>query len=576
MNNPFYYTPSPDCRKAARELADWLSGKPSPFCGHPVDPAFKAEADRGKMFGVLVVDAADIEDGNHKSQTSILHSPVHYLAAYSGQVCGRADWPEFAPAVFDYLQPDGYFKQHEAEITRLNEEIEAPARPSPAGEGETKPLASGSSLPPPAGSDGAGLPPSFVKGRLPGETDGQYVRRRQFENAELHRWKLRQRALKAEAEKKAQAVARLKTIRRQKSDDLQRWLFRHFRFMNGKGETKNLMEINHAQTLPPSGSGECCEPKLLQYAFAHGLKPLSMAMFWWGESPKGEVRHHLHFYPACNSKCKPILQWMLQGIDVEPNPLESRERDAELTRQIKTLYEDADICIIVKPAGLLSVPGKSGRESVQSVMRRRYPDSPSPLIVHRLDMDTSGLMIIAKTLSAYHGLQRQFARHEVRKRYVAKIETPPIAPSPPGEEDRVPQETTDNDDIHPRSIPAPPLVGGGESAPSAHKGWGRISLPLRPDLDDRPRQMVDFGHGREAVTYYKMTGPDTVWLCPMTGRTHQLRVHCAHRLGLNRPIRGDALYGTPSDRLYLHAEEIVFRHPTTGRTMKFTSKAEFV
>lgn len=574
MNNPFYYTPSPECRKAARELADWLSGRPSPFCDHPADAAFRAEIAKGKMFGVLVVDASltnkeerirnkdavAIEAGsNHKAQSSRLKAQS-YIAAYSGQVCGRADWPEFVPPVFDYLQPGGYFKTHEAEIVSLNADIAALSEQAAADQS-------------PAAADPR---PTFAKGRRDCETEADYIRRRQFENAELHRWKLRLRAKRKEAEAQAQKARDLKTLRRQKSDDLQRWLFRHFLMLNGKGETKDLIEISPSPALPPAGSGECCEPKLLQYAFAHGLKPVSMAMFWWGESPRGEVRQHLHFYPACNSKCKPILRWMLQGIDVEPNPLESKEWDDELAGQIKTIYEDDDICVIVKPAGLLSVPGKSGRESVQSVMRRRWPDTESPLVVHRLDMDTSGLMVIAKTMEAYHHLQRQFARHEVRKRYVALLEAPPLTPPPSRGGDDVLQETTCNATAYSRNILTPPIGGGGESSPSASKRQGRISLPLRPDLDDRPRQVVDFEHGKEAVTYYKMVSPDTVWLWPMTGRTHQLRVHCAHPLGLGRPIKGDALYGTRADRLYLHAEEITFHHPTTGRTMKFTSKADFI
>lgn len=546
MNNPFYYTPSPECVKAAKELADWLCGKPSPFCPHPVTAEFKEEVDKGKMFGVLIVN---------KTNPSTTGERLTYLAAYSGQVCGRSDWPEFVPAVFDYLQPDGYFKRHEAEIVEINKSL----TPSPTKTGEAKPI-------------GPGLDekPAIHKGKFEGESYTEYVRRRQFENAELHRWKLRERKRQAEAEEarrqKEEKIAALKTLRRQKSDDLQRWLFRHFVMMNGRGEAANILDIwskhnsirnQHSPLvgleglLPPAGAGECCEPKLLQYAFAHGLKPVSMAMFWWGESPRQEVRHHLQFYPACNSKCKPILKWMLQGIDVDPNPLEDKERDAELADKLKTIYEDSDICVIDKPAGLLSVPGKNGRESVQGIMRRRYPAANSPFIVHRLDMDTSGLMVVAKTLEAYHDLQRQFTAHEIRKRYVAVLEK----------------------DI-PQYI---------DKSQASILNAQTISLPLRPDLDDRPRQVVDFEHGREAVTYYKMVGERCVLLWPQTGRTHQLRVHCAHRLGLNNPILGDPLYGHGNQpgqggqppRLFLHAEEIAFRHPTSKRTMTFTSKAPF-
>ncbi len=512
MNNPFYYTPSPDCRAAADELIAWLSGRSSAFCSRPVDPAFRAEIDRGKMFGVLVVEGGE---------TALTRGTrFHYLAGYSGQVCGRSDWPAFVPAVFDYLQPNGYFKQHEAEITQLNRAIDDAAASLSADK-----LSFSDTQPP--------IP--YTKGRLEGEREEEYIRRRQFENAERHRWKLKQRKIEAERKESENHITVLKTLRRQKSDALQRWLFHHFLMLNGQGERKDLIAIREG-AIPPAGSGECCEPKLLQYAFQHGLRPVSMAMFWWGESPRGEIRHHLQFYPACNGKCKPILRWMLQGIDVEANPLERKEDDGRLAAQLKILYEDDDICVVSKPAGMLSVPGKSGRASVLSVMRQRYPDSDSPLIVHRLDMATSGLMVIAKTLVAYHLLQQQFASHEISKRYVAVLSKPLSK--------EVPQE-------------------------------GTISLPLRPDLDDRPRQVVDDKYGREAVTIYNKVSDDRLWLWPKTGRTHQLRVHCAHELGLNDPIKGDMLYGTACDRLYLHAEKLCFRHPTNGRTMSFTAKAPF-
>ena len=514
MNNPFYYSPSPECLIATKQLADWLEGKPSPFSDKRVDDSFRKEIGKGKMFGVLVVDGHDdLTRGKD----------VKYIAGYSGQICGRADWDGFVPAVFDYLQPDGYFKRHEAEITQLNNDIKAKAT-------RITDLDSAQQL-----ERKADKRPTFTKGRREGESEGEYVSRRQFENAELHRWKLRQRESEKEILEEKDRLARLRTLRRQESDDLQRWLFRHFRMLNSKGESKDLIEIRGGG-IPPAGSGECCEPRLLQYAFLHGLRPKAMAMFWWGESPKGEVRHHLHFYPACNGKCKPILKWMLQGMDIDDNPLESESEDDGLIARLQTIYEDNDICIACKPAGLLSVPGKSGRASVLTAMRQRFPDSPSPLIVHRLDMATSGLMVIAKTLQAYHDLQRQFANHEIRKRYVAVLSHP----MPYG----TPKE-------------------------------GVISLPIRPDLDDRPRQVVDMEHGREAMTYYKQVDTNRLWLWPRTGRTHQLRLHCAHKLGLDDPIKGDTLYGTGSDRLYLHAEAITFRHPTTGKTMTFTKKAPF-
>lgn len=533
MNNPFYYTPSEECRAAVHELIEWLSGERSTFCDHLVDTAFRAEIDKGKMFGVLIVEG---EETALTRNISVHGKQFHYLAGYSGQICSRSDWPEFVPAVFDYLQPNGYFKQHEAEITELNNEIKQETdllSTSPSASlSADKSLTPNTHHPTPVSTQQ--LPPSDKRKRE-GETDEDYIRRRQFENAELHRWKLRQRKIDEEKKAAENHITSLKTLRRQKSDALQRWLFHHFLMLNGRGESQDLIAIRDGE-IPPAGSGECCEPKLLQYAFQHGLHPVSMAMFWWGESPRSEIRHHLQFYPACNGKCKPILRWMLQGIDVDANPLESKEEDERLAAQLKIIYEDDDICVICKPAGMLSVPGKSERVSVQSLMQQRYPDNESPLIVHRLDMATSGLMVIAKTLEAYHNLQQQFAKHEISKRYVAVLSKP-----------------------LPKDVPQE----------------GTISLPLRPDLDDRPRQVVDDDYGREAVSIYKKVANDRLWLWPKTGRTHQLRVHCAHQLGLNDPIKGDSLYGTPSTRLYLHAEQLTFQHPTNGRQMSFTAKAPF-
>lgn len=295
---------------------------------------------------------------------------------------------------------------------------------------------------------------------------------------------------------------------------------------NARGERRDLLQI--FGSVPPSGSGECCEPKLLQYAYNHGLRPISMAMMWWGESPRQEVRHEGQYYPACNKRCKPILRWMMQGLDVEPNPLEQ-----PTSHQLEIIYEDEALCVVMKPAGMLSVPGKSGRESVEQIMRQRYPQAACPLIVHRLDMATSGLLIITKTMEAYLDLQAQFTRHEVRKRYVAVLSRDLDTPS------------------------------------------GRVALPLRPDLDDRPRQVVDEVYGREAVSDYEQVGHRRVHLYPLTGRTHQLRLHCAHPSGLGNPILGDELYGMKADRLYLHAEQISFRHPSTGKMVTFTAKAPF-
>ena len=328
-------------------------------------------------------------------------------------------------------------------------------------------------------------------------------------------------------------------IAKKMSQDLQVWLFHQYQLLNARGEVKDLVDIWQSYysrpklrqkfPLPPGGTGDCCAPKLLQYAYQQGLKPVCMAEFWWGESTKEELRQHLNYYPACRGKCKPILTWMLQGLDVDPNP----ELQGVAHLELNTVYEDNDIVVVDKPSGMLSVPGRIDDYSVETVMRQRYPDA---MIVHRLDMGTSGLLIVAKTLEAYRPLQEQFIKHQVKKKYVAMLE------------------------------------GRGKK----EEVGGTVSLPLRPDPMNRPRQMVDMEHGKRAVTDYEFLSDDLVALYPQTGRTHQLRIHCAHPDGLGRPIVGDELYGTKGDRLMLHASEIWFRHPITGQEMHLSSSPPFV
>ena len=334
-----------------------------------------------------------------------------------------------------------------------------------------------------------------------------------------------------------------KEERRQRSQQLQLWLFDQYRFLNAHGERRRLVDvwqdyhcserIRRKYPLPPGGTGDCCAPKLLQYAYTQALKPLCMAEFWWGPSPKTEVRQHGQFYPACRGKCKPVLTWMLQGLEVEPNP---EELTAPPQLDIEVIYEDDAIIVINKPSGLLSVPGRIGRYSVATILSQRYPGA---LLAHRLDMGTSGLMVAAKTRDAYRHLQQQFSDHTIRKTYVALLDTSLL------------------------------------TSHSLHPITGTISLPLLCDPINRPRQVVDYEHGKAAVTDYEMVGTDRVRLYPHTGRTHQLRMHCAHPDGLGCPIRGDELYGHPADRLYLHAERLELTHPVTGERMTFEQPASF-
>ena len=421
---PFCYEPHPLCRAAATEVQQYIAEHEE----------IRSDADRGKMFGVLVVDSTD---------------GLAFLAAYSGLLAGRNDWPYFVPPIYDAQQPDGHFKTTEHEISLISHH---------------SPLTS-----------------------------------------------------------------------KQMSQELQLWLFHQYQLLNARGETKDLVDIWQSYysreklrrkfPLPPGGTGDCCAPKLLQYAYQHGLKPVCMAEFWWGAPTKEEVRQHLNFYPACRGKCKPILTWMLQGLDVDPNP----ETLGLQRMEIPTVYEDDALLVVDKPSGMLSVPGRIEDYSVETVMHERYPNS---IVAHRLDMGTSGLLIVAKNGDAYRILQQQFIRHEVRKKYIALLEHP-------------------------------------------GQGTGVISLPLRPDPMNRPRQVVDTDHGKRAVTRYEYIGDRLVALWPETGRTHQLRIHCAHPDGLSTPIVGDELYGTRGQRLCLHAAEIWFRHPVSGDEMHIKSEIPF-
>ena len=408
---PFCYEPHPLCLLAAEEVKQEIEHI------HPSE---------GKMFGVLVVEGG-------------------FLAAYSGLLEGRNDWPYFVPSVFDAQQPDGYFKTREREISLTT---------------HLSPL-----------------------------------------------------------------------ISKKMSQDLQLWLFHQYRMLNAKGEEKDLVDIwqdYHSSPrirrkipLPPGGTGDCCAPKLLQYAYQHHLKPVCMAEFWWGPSPKTEIRHHGQFYPACSGKCKPVLTWMLQGLDVDPNPEEVGF--PHLVPEV--VYEDDAIAVINKPAGLLSIPGRTEEYSVATWAQQRWPES---LPVHRLDMGTSGILLVAKNQEIYQTLQKQFTDHTVKKKYLAVVE----------------------------GVPA--------------KEHGIIDLPLLSDPLNRPRQVVDFEHGKRAITEYRvLSPPNLLALWPHTGRTHQLRMHCAHEQGLGCPIKGDELYGTKSDRLYLQAQAISFVHPVTGKRMHF-------
>ena len=522
---PFCYTPHPLCILAAKEVQSYLTRQ----------TAWKDELRQGKMFGVLIV------------QTE--HGETGYLAAFSGILAGKNLHPFFVPPVYDLLQPQGFFKIEEENISSINRNIrqlENDKAYAALSAELARTIQSAENILATAKAQLKEAKTAREQRRkekeLNAQEEAELIRESQFQKAEYKRlersWKARITTLQTQTEDWERRISALKSERKTRSAALQQKLFEQFGMLNYRGEVKNLCEI-FGQTVhktPPAGAGECAAPKLLQQAYLHGWKPIAMAEFWWGDSPKTEIRHHGHYYPACKGKCEPILQHMLQGLQVEENPMLKRMQVP--SKNLEIVYEDPWLSVINKPAGILSVPGKEDEVSVYSLMREQYPEADGPLTVHRLDMATSGLMLIAKTKRVHQNLQAQFKNRLVRKRYVALLEG--IVP----------------------------------------KDKGTVDLPLCLNPLDRPRQMVHTEHGKPAITDYqvleRLDGKRTrIAFYPRTGRTHQLRIHAAHPLGLHCPIIGDELYGEKADRLYLHAEYLEFTHPITGETVRITKEAEF-
>ena len=584
---PFNYTPHPLCVLAAEEVKAYISTKKE----------WQEELTLGKMFGVLIVQTQ--EEGS---------SSIGYLAAFSGNLAGKNLHPYFVPPVYDLLQPQGFFKIEEEQISAINVRISAlevnphylhlkekldreteqtrlaliQAKEELKTAKKERELRRKSS-------------PALSK-----EEQDALVRESQYQKAEFKRlergWKERIKTLEEEVITFETEIEKLKNERKQRSAALQQKLFEQFRMLNAKGEIKDLCTIfeQTVHKIPPAGAGECALPKLLQYAYLHQLKPLAMAEFWWGNSPKTEVRHHGYYYPSCKGKCEPILQHMLQGLEIDENPLLNPVHEEE---ELEIVFEDEWLLVVNKPAGMLSVPGKAeDRDSVYHRLKKKYPEATGPMIVHRLDMATSGLLLVAKTKEVHQDLQAQFANRSIKKRYVAVLdgaiiktekETKPIAEK--------------------AILIAKNTVSTKKTAKAERTGsTGRIELPLCLNPLDRPRQMVSSEHGKEAITEYQIISESEritsesentfnesnridesersinesrkytrIIFYPLTGRTHQLRVHAAHPEGLGCPILGDELYGKKADRLYLHAEYIEFRHPIYGDILCIQKEADF-
>ena len=531
---PFYYEPHELSKIAAKELQNHLTSQTD------FEHNFGLQEDQqgliiGKMFGVLVCQ-------NHEGN-------LGYLWAFSGKLAGVNHHPYFVPTIFDMLQEDGFFRKEEEVLNAINRQIEI--------------LENSTEL--------QNRKNQFESTKKEATTDLQNqkdkIKRLKIERdekrnsfANLSSPEIEQLELELSEESKKESILlkkmtkywnfqienaqkevnilleeinQLKEERRLKSGALQQKLFAEYSFLNQFGERKSIGEIFNDN--PPAGAGECAAPKLLHYAFEHQLKPIAMAEFWWGQSPKSEIRKHKQFYPACKSKCEPILlSHMLKGLDMEANPFQENPAEG---KEIEIVYEDDILLVVNKPEEFLSVPGKMISDSVYQRIKEMYPNTTGPLIVHRLDMSTSGLLLIAKNEETYVKLQSQFIKRTIKKRYVALL-------------DGVLTEKE-----------------------------GIIDLPLRVDLDDRPRQLVCYEHGKPAQTKWEVievrNNQTLIYFYPITGRTHQLRVHASHELGLKTPIVGDDLYGTKANRLHLHAEQLIFTHPFSKEILTFFKEAEF-
>jgi len=534
---PFYYEPNPLCLAAVKQVQNLLVKK-------DFDHDFGLnEGDNGegigKMFGVLIIKTKNDEIG--------------YLSAFSGKLAGKNHHKSFVPPVFDILTEEGFYRKEEKLLNTLNIKVEKL---------EQNPdyLISKNNIIKESAYYEEVI--ATVKKEIKRNKEIRDSIRKEvklnlteYEYGLIHaklalesaneQYELKKLVRKGKEEKTRmemiiigyqQEINALKEIRKEKSAALQQQLFEQYYFLNQAGEMKSLGAIFHAteDQKPPAGAGECAAPKLLQYAFLNNLKPIALTEFWWGKSPNSDIKKHGQFYPACRGKCEPILKHMLAGIDMDENPL---LKNPSLGKELPIIYEDEYLAIVNKPSEFLSVPGKSITDSVYERVKMRYPNASGPLIVHRLDMSTSGLMLIAKTKEIHKHLQIQFLKRTIKKRYVALLEG--IVKIPTGE----------------------------------------INLPLRVDIDDRPRQLVCYEYGKPALTHFETFDHKNrrtkVYFYPITGRTHQLRVHAAHQLGLNTPIVGDDLYGTKGERLHLHAERIVFQHPVSKEVLTFQADAEF-
>ncbi len=529
---PFYYQPHPYALQASTLLQEKLEKDKE--LRQQFELGNSSTGD-GKMFGVLVVETKENELG--------------FIPAFSGKLAGKYTINGFAPPLFDLLDPNGFFKKGEQLLNEYTSQLQSLEDSPELLQVQTYLNRVKSDL----ATEEEKLKRKHAldkkkrdEKRKKGATDMSAMEFKSLSDqlnleSQLNHfewkdakksWAVRLQQAEKRVEEFQSQMKTIQQLRKSKSASIQEELFTQYNFLNALGESVNVREL--FDDIPPAGTGECAAPKMLQFAYQNDLKPICMAEFWWGPSPKSEIRKHGQFYPSCKSKCENVLGHMLQGLEVEESPLELKIAEE---KELKIIFEDQDILVLEKPVNLLSVPGKEISDSVETRVHEKYPELEGPIIVHRLDMSTSGIMILAKTKEAHKSLQDQFLARTVTKRYIALLEG------------KIENES------------------------------GTIDLPLRVDLEDRPRQLVCHEYGKKATTKYKLIeyidGNSLVQFFPITGRTHQLRVHSAHQNGLNHPIVGDELYGNHGERLCLHADFLQIQHPTTGKKMKFKASIEF-
>ncbi len=454
---PFYYEPHPLTKIAAAELQQYLETLTD------LDHNFGLTNDKdgfviGKMFGVLLVRDRCGKTG--------------YLSAFSGKLAGSNDHPKFVPPVFDMLVENSFFLKEQEIIDAINRQIEKISadedynfakRDLEQLSAQSVQEISNFKKQLKSNKEARGQLREEQKSRLD-EHDYALLEADLVKQSNHDQWELKmltddwKQCLEAARTMQGSFDARIEALkieRRERSAALQGQLFEQYAFLNKAGISKNLQDIFSATAFgrPPAGAGECATPKLLQFAFANGYEPLAMAEFWWGATPRSEIRKHKQFYPACAGKCKPILAHMLEGMPMDENPfLQPAKENAEL----EIVYEDEYLLVVNKPAGLRSVPGVDIEDSVYSRLKATLLNT-EPFMVHRLDMGTSGLLVVAKTQAVHKHIQKQFLDRTVSKRYSALLSK---------------------------------VISEDE---------GEIRLPLAADPYNRPMQLVCFETGKKVL-----------------------------------------------------------------------------